>query len=562
MRRFSTLFSAIDQTNSTNDKVDAMRAYFLAAPPADAAWAVFFLTGRRLKRLVPGASIREWTIAATDVEGWLLEECYAVVGDGAETAALICDQLPSLPAEPLSLAAWVEQRILPLRNTPAELQETLVLSWVRELDRVQRLILFKLLTGELRLGVSQTLVVRALAQAASLPATTMAARLMGEWTPTASWFESLSSAGVTKEDLSRPYPFCLASPIEDNTPITDVISSVDEWQVEWKWDGIRAQIVKRAGAVHLWSRGEELITPRFPEIADAAATLPDGTVLDGEVLAFRDERPLPFSALQQRIGRQMQIARKSRDIPVVFMAYDVLEHDARDVRLRPLRERRPVLEHLVGLVRPGVAPSSARDLLLPFDDGLAATTAIRVSPILAVPSVEDLASRRLESRAQGVEGLMLKRLDSSYGVGRKRGDWWKWKINPFTIDAVLIYAQPGSGKRASLLTDYTFGLWDNGELVPVAKAYSGLTNEEIAEMDRWIRRHTVTRFGPVRHVEPVHVFELGFEAIAKSTRHRSGVAVRFPRMLRWRRDKPASEADTLATLRGMIQQNEERRTKN
>jgi DNA ligase-1 len=175
-----------------------------------------------------------------------------------------------------------------------------------------------------------------------------------------------------------------------------------------------------------------------------------------------------------------------------------------------------------------------------------------VSPCLASPTWAQLADARRESRRHGVEGLMLKRLTSAYGVGRKRGDWWKWKIDPHTIDAVLIYAQPGSGKRASLITDYTFGVWHEGELVPVAKAYSGLTNDEIAEMDRWIRRHTVERFGPVRHVEPVHVFELGFEAIAPSSRHRSGIAVRFPRMLRWRKDKPASEADTLATLEALM----------
>jgi DNA ligase-1 len=295
------------------------------------------------------------------------------------------------------------------------------------------------------------------------------------------------------------------------------------------------------------------MTPRFPEIVDAAATLPDGTVLDGEVLAYRDNRPLPFSALQQRIGRQMQIARKSRDIPVVFMAYDVLEHEGRDIRSQPLRIRRGLLEQLVALVRHVEAAASAREQLLPFEDSSEAAVAIRVSPALKADSVEELATYRHQSRLNGVEGLMLKRRDSTYGVGRKRGEWWKWKINPFTIDAVLIYAQPGSGKRASLLTDYTFGLWDNGELVPVAKAYSGLTNEEIGELDRWIRRHTVTRFGPVRHVEPVHVFELGFEAIAKSTRHRSGVAVRFPRMLRWRRDKRAADADSLTTLRRMVE---------
>jgi DNA ligase-1 len=298
-----------------------------------------------------------------------------------------------------------------------------------------------------------------------------------------------------------------------------------------------------------------LITSRFPEIADAATALPDGTVLDGEVLAFRDDRPLPFSALQQRIGRQSRVARTARDVPVVFMTYDILEADAQDIRSEPLRIRRRKLEEIIHDVRPAsnAATASAREMLLPFDDSPHATrSTLRLSPAVTASSVSDLTSLRSSSRARGVEGLMLKRLDSTYGVGRKRGDWWKWKIEPLTIDAVLIYAQPGSGKRASLLTDYTFGVWDNGELVPVAKAYSGLTNDEIAEMDRWIRRHTVERFGPVRHVEPIHVFELGFEAIARSSRHRSGIAVRFPRMLRWRRDKPASEADTLDALRALI----------
>ncbi|MGH9176410.1 MAG: hypothetical protein ACRD1H_18720, partial [Vicinamibacterales bacterium] len=472
-------------------------------------------------------------------------------------------------------------------------------SWVRELDRWQRLVLFKLLTGELRLGVSQTLVVRALAQASQLPAATMAARLMGDWTPAAAWFDALMTPGVRDDDLSRPYPFYLASPIEatgmvppgflalSDAPRTGVDGSpanhpgdLRSWQIEWKWDGIRAQLVKRAGRIHLWSRGEELITDRFPEIIDAAASLPDGTVLDGEVLAFRDDRPLPFSALQQRIGRQRQVARKARDIPVVFMAYDMLEHGGVDVRANPLSQRRTILEALIssitglpiaGLksratgeqhvtrnfrsaIRGAISATRGDEILLPFEDVEpgCAPFIVRVSPLVAVSSWDDLAGLREASRTHGVEGLMLKRRDSRYGVGRKRGDWWKWKIDPFTIDAVLIYAQPGSGKRASLLTDYTFGVWDNGELVPVAKAYSGLTNAEIAEMDRWIRRHTVERFGPVRHVEPTHVFELGFEAIARSSRHRSGVAVRFPRMLRWRKDKPASEADTLDVVKRML----------
>jgi len=551
MDRFARLFAALDQTNATNDKVAAMREYFREAPPEDAAWAVYFLTGRRLKRLIPSASLRQWTVAATGIEQWLFDECYAIAGDGAETAALIFDQLPSTAADALSLATWVETRILPLRQAAPVTQQVHVLAWVRELDRWQRLVLFKLLTGEFRLGVSQTLVVRALALAVDLPATTMAARLMGDWTPSAAWFKSLRTAAVTADDLSRPYPFCLAAPIDGRTPVADLLVDVPLWQCEWKWDGIRAQLIRRAGAVHLWSRGDELITLRFPEIGDAATSLPEGTVMDGEVLAFRDERPLPFSDLQQRIGRQQHVARKARDVPVVFMAYDVLEYERRDVRMAPLSARRIILEDIVRSLRPPASSSASGDLLLPFDRDPAEDRAIRVSPLLQVGSFEELAALRQQARANGVEGLMIKRRNSPYGVGRKRGDWWKWKIDPLTIDAVLIYAQPGSGKRASLLTDYTFGVWDHGELVPVAKAYSGLTNEEIAELDRWIRRHTVERFGPVRHVEPVHVFELGFEAIAASARHRSGVAVRFPRMLRWRKDKAASEADTLAALEAL-----------
>ncbi len=527
MNRFARLYDAIDRTTSTNAKVDAMAAYFASAPPADAAWAVFFLTGRRLKRLLPYSSINSWTLAATKLPPWVLEECYSIVGDGAETAALLLDQLPSAPAEDLSLARWVEDRILPLKGLDPAAQEQRVTTWWRSLDRLQRFIFLKLVTGELRVGVSQTLVVRALAQAARLPPATLAARIMGEWSPTPEWFAALLSHERTDEDRSRPYPFFLASPLDD--PV-ETLGDVSGWLVEWKWDGIRAQLVKRGGVLHLWSRGEELITHRFPEITAAASRLPDGTVLDGEVLAFRDERPLPFSALQQRIGRQKQVAQLVRAVPVVFMTYDILEDRGEDIRGLPQAERRGRLE--VQLTDTGV---------------------LRPSPIVQASSWADLSTLRSESRARGVEGLMLKRLTSPYGVGRKRGDWWKWKIEPFTIDAVLIYAQPGSGRRASLLTDYTFGVWDQGELVPIAKAYSGLSNDEIAEMDRWIRRHTRERFGPVRHVEPVQVFELGFEAIARSTRHRSGIAVRFPRMLRWRTDKKPEEADTLETVQKLLE---------
>jgi DNA ligase-1 len=354
----------------------------------------------------------------------------------------------------------------------------------------------------------------------------IAARLMGDWTPSAEWFAGVTAKDGAGPDPSQPYPFFLASPLEGEP---GDLGNPADWIVEWKWDGIRAQLIRRAGSTWIWSRGEELITQRFPEIAAAATHLRDGTVLDGEVLAFKDDHPMPFSALQQRIGRQKQIAQIMRAVPVVFVAYDILEHDGEDIRHRPLQLRREALTQLI-----------------------AGDSVLRVSEEIRFSSWDALAQLRLESRERRVEGFILKRRDSLYGVGRRKGAWWKWKIDPLTEDAVLIYAQPGNGRRASLLTDYTFGVWDNGHLVPVAKAYSGLSNAEIEEMDKWIRRHTIERHGPVRVVDPVQVFELGFEAIAPSSRHKSGVAVRFPRMLRRRTDKPAAEADTLDTLRKLM----------
>jgi DNA ligase-1 len=527
MKRFVALYEAIDRTTSTNAKVAALAVYFRDAPPADAAWAVFFLTGRRLKRLIPSPLLREWAVSLSGVPEWLLMESYAAVGDFAELVALDFDQVAVRDPEPdLSLAEWVEDRLIPLAKMDPSAQRASLERWWQSLPRGERFILNKLISGEFRVGVAQTLVIRSIAEAAGTEPTVIAARLMGEWSPSGDWFRGISAADRLATDASQPYPFFLASPLEES-PAS--LGEVAVWLVEWKWDGIRAQLVRRNGQVWLWSRGEELITLRFPEIAAAATHVSDGAVLDGEVLAFVDGKPMPFSALQQRIGRQRQLAQVMRVVPVVFMAYDVLESNGADVREQPLEARRTLLESIVR------------------HDGV-----IRLSPLVSADSWEALGALRAESRARGVEGFMLKRRDSPYGVGRKRGVWWKWKIDPLTIEAVLIYAQPGSGKRASLLTDYTFGVWDGDQLVPVAKAYSGLSNAEIEEVDRWIRRHTRERHGPVRVVEPVHVFELGFEAIAPSSRHRSGVAVRFPRMLRWRRDKTPHEADTLEALKRLM----------
>ena len=531
MRRFARLYEALDGTTSTNRKVAALVEYFRDAPPADAAWAVYFLTGRRLKRLISGPLLRQWTLELTELPEWLFDESYGAVGDGAETMALLVDlkASPSQEDEELSLAAWVEERLLPLRQIVPEAQGGRVKAWLTSLERTERFMLAKLLTGEFRVGVSDTLVVRALAEVAGVEPAAIAHRLMGDWEPTAERFAQVVSAEHTRDDESRPYPFFLASPL-DSAP--DSLGDPAAWQIEWKWDGIRAQMVRRGGNVYLWSRGEELITARFPEVATAASSLPDGTVLDGEVLAWRGDRPLPFGDLQQRIGRRKNVAQMALVAPAIFMAYDILEQDGEDIRALPQRERRARLDALL---------ASRHE-----------ASAIRVSPLVTAGDWTALTTLRDEARERGVEGFMLKQRESAYGAGRKKGPWWKWKIAPLTIDAVLIYAQPGSGKRASLFTDYTFGLWDEGELVPVAKAYSGLSNEEIAELDKWIRAHTRERFGPVRLVEPVQVFELGFEGVLESTRHKSGVAVRFPRMLRWRRDKPPVEADTVDNLKAMI----------
>jgi DNA ligase-1 len=528
MRAFAELYDAIDRTTSTNKKVSAMAAYFTTAPPANAAWALYFLTGRRLKRLLRSGHLHEWTMELSGLPSWLLEESYGAVGDFAETIALVVSDPARGEAPPdLPLAEWIEERLVPLRNSSDREQRERVTSWWRTLERAQLFLLNKLLTGEFRVGVSQTLVMRAVAQAFNLPVDVVAHRLMGFWYPSAEFFERLRAQSFQDADLSRPYPFFLASPIEE---ALETRGAIDEWLLEWKWDGIRAQIVRRGADVFIWSRGEELVTDRFPEVREAARSLPPGTVIDGEIVAYRNGRVQPFALLQRRIGRERLSAAILTAAPVALLAYDLLEDRGADIRERPLSERRARLIELL----------EGRSDRLPLSEALSAA------------SWDEAAALRNHARAMRVEGLMLKRWSSPYLSGRRRGHWWKWKVDPLTIDAVLVYAQPGSGRRASLLTDLTFAVWDQGELHPVAKAYSGLSDEEILELDRWIRRHTTERFGPVRGVEPTLVFELAFDRVAASTRHKSGVAVRFPRIARWRRDKPAAEADTLEQVRALI----------
>ncbi|HEX6574758.1 MAG TPA: ATP-dependent DNA ligase [Gemmatimonadaceae bacterium] len=527
MKRFAKLFSEIDSTTRTNEKVDAMTRYFISADPADAAWAVWFLSGGRPKRLVPVRLLATWAMEDARVPSWLFEESYHAVGDLAETIALLLPDNESSGERPLD--QWVRESLLAIGGASEEKQKQIVLDAWHSLGGIERFVWNKLITGGFRVGVSQSLLIRALARASAVPEGVISHRLGGGWIPSAEAYQKLVAEGTETPSESTPYPFYLAYPLEAEL---EDLGEPAEWQIEWKWDGIRSQLIRRNGSTYIWSRGDELITDRFPELVEAAEWLPDGTVIDGEILPWRDNHPLPFAQLQRRIGRKNLTAKIRAEIPISVLAYDLLEIEGDDIRDRPMSWRRARLEELIR--------------------GANAESRIMLSPIVNASTWEEVRAEKDKARALGSEGLMLKRLDSTYGVGRRKGGWWKWKLDPYSIDAIMVYAQPGHGRRALLHTDYTFAVRDGDTLVPFARAYSGLTDAEIREMDAWIRRNTVEKFGPVRSVKPEQVFELGFEGIQASTRHKSGIAVRFPRILRWRKDKPASEADTLDALRALL----------
>jgi DNA ligase-1 len=528
VKRFARLFTRLDETMRTNEKIDAMVEYFSNADPADAAWAVYFLSGGRPKRLIPVRRLSQWAMDIVGIPEWLFEECYDAVGDLAETMSVLLPDAVSTTDLPLHV--WITERLLPLAKQSEDAQRANIeLSW-RELAGAERFIWNKLITGGFRVGVSHLLVVRALARASGIEEGVIAHRLSGNWEPRAATFTALLAAETGDADVSKPYPFYLAYAIED---AVEELGQPGDWQAEWKWDGIRAQVIRRNDQTYVWSRGEELVTERFPEIATAATFLPNGTVLDGEIMPWKDGAPLPFAQLQRRIGRKALGAKILSEVPVVLIAYDLLELDGRDVREEPLDARRAHLDEVIAHAR---------------------STVFVPSPVIELREWVDARAAHGRAREMSAEGLMLKRRDAVYGVGRRKGGWWKWKVQPYTVDAVMIYAQAGHGRRASLHTDYTFAVWDEDALVPFAKAYSGLTDVEIRELDVWIRKNTLEKFGPVRYVKPEHVFELGFEGIQASPRHKSGVAVRFPRILRWRPDKKPEDADTIATLRALMSQ--------
>lgn len=524
MKNFVQLFTELDQTTKTLAKIKALIRYFENASDADKLWAIALLSHRRPKRTVNATYLARWANELSGLPEWLFYESYTVVGDLAETIALVLPE--NQERSDFSLTYWID-RIRSLEQDEVEQKKNKILEAWKQLDETERFVFNKLITGGFRMGVSRQLMVKALARYANVPENTVAHRLMGQWSPETSSFHELLHP-TTESDHSKPYPFYLAYALDAGV---ETLGSPEEWIAERKWDGIRGQILVRNGQLYVWSRGEELVTDKYPEYQSVLNQLPEGTVLDGEILPFKDNQPLSFTVLQTRIGRKKLTPKILADVPVAFVAYDVLEWKGEDIREWPLAKRRELLEKIL------------------------ATTGsvLRLSPQVHFSTWKELAEQRDKSRDFRSEGIMLKRKSSVYRTGRRRGDWWKWKIDPFSIDAVLIYAMRGHGRRANLYTDYTFAVWDGDQLVPFTKAYSGLTDEEIREVDRWVKQNTIERFGPVRSVRPELVFEIAFEGINRSSRHKSGIALRFPRMARWRKDKRIKEANTLADLEALLE---------
>ncbi|CAI8297571.1 MAG: DNA ligase B [Puniceicoccaceae bacterium MED-G32] len=540
MDLFTQLFIALDQTNKTVAKSQLLSEYFEEASPADAAWAIYFLMGERLKRLVKTADLKEWACRVSDLPDWLFAECYDHVGDLAETLALLifCEDKFRKADLKLSLSELIENYLIPLKAMEPEAQSKRIVQLWSKMDFSMALVLNKLITGGFRVGVSKSLVIKALAKNASVDPAVMAHKLMGQWEPSEVNFKNLFVKKSTQDEVLRPYPFCLAYPLEvkEGESLSMILGDSNEWQIEPKWDGIRAQIIVRKGARVIWSRGEQLLNEQLPEIEDALKAYPDeqSFVLDGEILAwdFENDKVRSFADLQKRLGRKKVSKAILEEIPVVFMAYDLLEIDSVDLRAKSTSERRDVLEKWLPSIE---------------------TSVMRLSPIYdASRGWEAMAEVRSHSREESIEGLMLKQKTAIYSVGRKKGLWWKWKIEPYTVDAVMVYAQQGHGRRAGVFSDYTFSIWKDGELVPFCKAYSGLSDMEMKRVDKWIRANTTAKHGPVRVVQAELVFEIAFEGIQESKRHKSGIAVRFPRIHRWREDKLASDADTLETVKSLL----------
>jgi len=521
------LVSTLGTSTKTNEKLEALSDYFATANEKDKVWVIAIFSGRRPKRVVNSTQLWTWCNEKAMLPAWLFEECYHVVGDLGETIALLLPEAIKTDAS-FPLHHYLETMIKIEKEDEAVRKNFILDAW-DSMTQTERFVFNKLITGSFRIGVSQKTMVNALSKTVRLDASVIAHRISGNWDPVTTTFDEILSERSVSTDYSKPYPFYLAYAVEEDV---QSLGEPDQWQAEWKWDGIRGQVIKRNDELFVWSRGEELMTDKFPEYHTLKNHLPNGLVLDGEIIPSQDGRPLPFALLQTRIGRKNVTKKQLQETPITFFAYDLLEYEGNDMREKPLTERRMILEKVV-------------------DDSK--HPALLLSPVIAFSTWEELSGLRAESRNAGSEGIMLKRKDSFYQVGRKRGDWWKWKIDPLVIDAVMIYAQKGHGIRSNLYTDYTFAVKDGDNLVSFAKAYSGLTDKEFAEVDHFVKRNSLEKFGPVRTVKPELVFEIAFEGIAASNRHKSGVALRFPRINRWRKDKTVAEINTLEDLKKMLE---------
>jgi DNA ligase-1 len=544
MQSFAQLIHTLSSSTKTNEKLQALVEYFLHANEKDKVWVIALFSGRRPRRTVSGTQLAVWCTELVNLPIWLFQECYHTVGDLSETIALLIPEKKSADSLPTSREGWVEagwgeapgqplhyyveqfQRLE--KATEGEKKLFILQSWL-ELSSRERFVFNKLLSGTFRVGVSQKLMVNALARTVQLEPNIIAHRISGNWDPSTTSFEELLSEQSTQTDHSKPYPFYLAYALEATLP---ELGDPGDWQAEWKWDGIRGQVIKRNDQLFVWSRGEDLITEKFPEYSILQSKLQNGIVIDGEILPYKDGQVLNFNVLQTRIGRKNITKKHLQEAPVGLFAYDLLELNGEDIRHLALSERRAALEELI------------ISLQLPW---------LQLSPIVTFSNWDELTTIREQSRNINSEGLMLKRRSSAYLVGRRRGDWWKWKIDPLTIDAVMVYAQKGAGRRSNLYTDYTFAVKDGDKLVPFTKAYSGLTDKEFAQVDAFVKKNSLEKFGPVRTVKPELVFEIAFEGIAASNRHKSGVALRFPRISRWRTDKLPNDINTLEDLKKMLE---------
>lgn len=529
MKAFSEMFRRVDQTTSLNEKIDALVEYFSVADERDAIWCVALLTGRRPKRTVKTNELWQWSGELTGLPEWLQAESYHIVGDLAETISLL---LPASESSSDHSLHQIMQKLLELEKKDEQQRKEYITGMWKQFSPAELFVFNKLITGGFRVGVSEKLIIKALAKHLNIDENVVAHRLTGKWTADSISLSELLTGTDHTTDISKPYPFYLAYPLE--VP-PEELGMLDEWFIERKYDGIRGQIIVRDQSIFVWSRGEDLLTEKFKEFHMMPAMLPNGTVIDGEILPMKDGQYLPFHVMQTRIGRKNVTAKALKDAPLVMTCYDLLEHDGIDIRHLSMQQRRELLEQIVATAKEHYP-----------------TIPLHISPLVVCSNWEEVAKERASSRDNFCEGLMLKRKDSEYKTGRKKGDWWKWKVDPLSIDGVLLYAQRGHGRRADLYTDFTFAVWDGDELVPFCKAYSGLTDKEMNEVDNWVKRHTIEKFGPVRSVTPGLVFEIGFEGINPSPRHKSGVALRFPRMLRWRKDKDIKDANTKADLLDLL----------